>query len=93
MSEISLQDALKNYLNNNRQKPAFQSARVELAWPEIMGKTIAQYTQKIQIVNHTLYITTDIAPLKNELIFQKQTIIRRVNEVLGEQVITEVVVR
>ncbi|MBX2887861.1 MAG: DUF721 domain-containing protein [Ferruginibacter sp.] len=93
MSEISLQDALNEFLNNNRQKPAFQSARVELAWPKIMGKTIARYTQKIQIVNHTLYITTDVAPLKNELIFQKKLIIQRVNEVLGEPVITDVVVR
>jgi hypothetical protein len=34
-----------------------------------------------------------VAPLKNELIYQKPKIIERVNEALGERVISEVVVK
>jgi hypothetical protein len=58
-----------------------------------MGKTIANYTDKIEIINTTLFISTNIAPLKNELIYQKTKIIERVNEALGEKVIKEVVIR
>ena len=67
--------------------------QIEEVWEELMGKTIARYTDSIQIVNHTLFITTAVAPLKNELLFQKEKIIQRVNEALGEKVIRDVVIR
>ena len=63
------------------------------AWEKIMGKTIAKYTDKIQIVNQTLFISSTVAPLKNELLYQKEKIIERVNEALGEKVIKEVVIK
>lgn len=93
MGEYSLQDAMQHYLNNSRLKSGMQSVRLEAAWEEIMGKTVARYTDKIQIAGHTLFITTAVAPLKQELLFQKQTIIDRVNEALGEKVIKEMVIR
>lgn len=62
-------------------------------WEQIMGKTIARYTEKIQIVNRTLFINTSVAPLKNELLYQKEKIIQRVNEALGEATVTDVVIQ
>ena len=58
-----------------------------------MGKTIAKYTDKIEIINSTLFISSTVAPLKNELLYQKEKIIERVKEALGEKVITEVVIK
>jgi hypothetical protein len=58
-----------------------------------MGKTVARYTEKIKIVNKTLYITTTVAPLKQELLYQKETIKQRVNEALGSGVVTEIIVQ
>ena len=58
-----------------------------------MGKTIAKYTDKIQIINNTLFISTQVGPLKNELLYQKDKIIERVNEALGEKTIREVVIK
>jgi predicted nucleic acid-binding Zn ribbon protein len=65
---------------------------IEDHWEKIMGKTIANYTDKIEIRNKTLFIYTTVAPLKNELVFQKELIIQRVNEQIGADSITEVVV-
>ncbi len=67
--------------------------QIEDVWEELMGKTIAKYTDSIQIINKTLFINTTVAPLKNELQYQKATIIQRVNEALGEKVITDVVIK
>jgi len=58
-----------------------------------MGKTVARYTDKISIHGHTLYINTAIAPLRQELLYQKDAIRQRVNEALGEAVIKEVVIK
>jgi hypothetical protein len=62
-------------------------------WEDIMGKTIARYTEEIRIINDTLFITTHVAPLKQELIFQKEKIKLRVNEALGKKIIKEIVVK
>jgi predicted nucleic acid-binding Zn ribbon protein len=92
MGEYSLGDALKQFLNKSRIKSSVQAMQIEEAWEQIMGKTIARYTEKIQIHGNTLYITTHMAPLKQELLFQKENIIKRVNESLGERTIKEVVI-
>ena len=45
------------------------------------------------IFNQKLFIETSIGPLKNELGFQKVQIIQRVNEKMGENVISEVIIK
>ena len=58
-----------------------------------MGKTIAKYTDNIKIINKTLFITTNVAPLKQELSYQKEKIKLRVNEALGNNDIQEVIIQ
>lgn len=91
--EISLGDAIKEFLKKSRLKTGVQAMQIEDVWEKIMGKTIANYTDKIQIINTTLFISTSVAPLKSELNYQKAKIIERVNEALGEKVISEVIVK
>lgn len=93
MAEFSLQQAMQQFLKQSRLKHGIQAVQIEELWENMMGKTIAKYTDKIQISGSTLFITSSVAPLKNELIYQKDKIIERVNEALGEKIIKEVVVR
>jgi hypothetical protein len=93
LGEYPLSQALQQFLRQSRLKGNIQALQIEDVWEELMGKTIAKYTDSIQIINKTLFINTTVAPLKNELQFQKATIIQRVNEALGEKVITDVVIK
>ncbi len=93
MGEYSLAEAVKQFLNQSKLKGSMQAFQVEDAWEKIMGKTIARYTEKIEIRGNTLYISTSVAPLKEELLYQKEKIIERVNEALGEKVVKEVVIK
>jgi len=93
MGEYSLGDAMKYFLNKSRLKGSIQALQIEDVWEQLMGKTIAKYTDKIQIHGKTLYINTTMAPLKQELLFQKDKIMQRVNEALGENVVKEVVIQ
>jgi hypothetical protein len=93
MGEYSLGDALRKFLNHSHLKGSIQALQIEEVWEQIMGKTVARYTDKIKIHGHTLYIDTAIAPLRQELLYQKDTILRRVNEAWGEAVIREVVIK
>jgi predicted nucleic acid-binding Zn ribbon protein len=93
MGEYSLGDALNHFLRHSKLKGYMQALQIEDVWEQIMGKTIAKYTDKIQIQGKTLYITTSMAPLKQELLYQKENIIKRVNETLGENTIKDVVIQ
>ncbi len=93
MGEMSLQEAMQQFLKNSKLKQGIQAMQIEEVWETIMGKTVSKYTDKIQIIGSTLFVTTSVAPLKNELLYQKEKIIERVNEALGGKVIKEVVIR
>ncbi len=93
MAEYSLGDAIKKFLNESRIKGGIQALQIEDVWEQIMGKTVARYTDKIKIIGDTLFISTQVAPLKQELVFQKEKIIQRVNEALGQKVISKIVVQ
>jgi hypothetical protein len=93
MGEYSLGDAIQQFLKKSRLKGSVQALQITDVWEQIMGKTVAKYTESIKIYGDKLYVTTSMAPLKQELLFQKEKIIERVNEALGEKVIKEVVIQ
>jgi hypothetical protein len=93
MGEYSLGTAIQQFLNQSRIKGDIQAMQIEEIWEQIMGKTIARYTDKLQIFGDKLIITTQVAPLKQELIYQKEKIMLRVNESLGQNVIREVIIQ
>jgi len=93
MAQVQIGEALRDFLNKSKLKSGLRAVQIEDAWEEIMGKTIARYTDKIQIINNTLFIYTSVGALKQELIYQKPKIIERVNEALHEKAITDVIVK
>lgn len=93
MAQYSMNDALKAFLQKSKLNNGLKAVQIEELWEALMGKTIAKYTEKIEIIHQTLFIQTSVGPLKNELLYQKTLIIQRVNESFGEKVITEVVIR
>ncbi|HMO32433.1 MAG TPA: DUF721 domain-containing protein [Lacibacter sp.] len=93
MSQVSLGEALQEFLNKSRVKGRVQALQIKDVWAELMGKTIATYTDDIQLVQHQLIITTHVAPLKQELLYQKEKIRNRINELLNEHAVHEVIIR
>ena len=62
-------------------------------WPEIVGPGINRYTTNRYVNKGVLYITLSSAPLRNELMYNRSLLIKRINESLGHDVITEIVFR
>jgi hypothetical protein len=92
-NEISIGDAIRLFLTKSKLKGNLQALQINQIWEKLMGKTIAKYTDKIEIYNNTLFIHTQVATLKQELSFQKEKIIERVNEALQENAIKDVVIK
>ena len=93
MGQYKIGDAIRHFLQQSRIKGDIQAMQIEDVWEKVMGKTIARYTDNLKVINKTLFITTNVAPLKQELMYQKEKIKLRVNEALGEKIIDEVVIQ
>lgn len=89
---ITLGDALKKFLDKSKIKNSIQSIQIEEHWLKVMGATIANMTDRIEIKNGSLFIYSSVASLKNELVFQKDLILQRINESVGEEIVREVVI-
>ena len=85
---------LKEWLKIFAQSPSLRSrlyqARVEKMWGEVMGPVIKSYTSRLKLDGNTLLIYVDSSPLRSELSIMKDTILKSVNERLGEDYVKEV---
>ena len=93
MGQYKLGDAIRQFLNQSRIKGGIQALQIEDVWEKVMGKTVARYTDSLKVIDRSLIITTSVAPLKQELMYQKEKIKLRVNEALGSNDIAEVVIQ
>jgi len=93
MGQYKIGDAIRQFLSQSRLKGDIQALQIGDVWEKIMGKTIARYTEELKVINRTLFIKTSVAPLRQELLYQKEKIRLRVNEALGDQVIDQVVIQ
>ena len=93
MSQVSIQQAMQQFLEKSRLKQRVQALQIKDLWAELMGKTIANYTDDIRLVNHQLIISTHVPPLRQELVYQREKIRNRVNEALGENAVHEVIIK
>ncbi len=93
MAILSMADAIQQFISKSRLKNGLASVQIEDHWKEIMGVTISKYTDKIQLVNETLYVTTSVAALKNELLYQREVIKKQLNDKMGKVMIKNVVIK
>ena len=93
MGQYKIGDAIKQFLNQSRLKGDIQAMQIHEVWEKVMGKTIARYTDELKVINRTLFVRTSVGPLKQELLYQKEKIMLRVNEALGDKVIDDVVIQ
>jgi hypothetical protein len=79
-------------LSESNWRQRYLQSRIRQDWEEIMGVTVAKYTQEVKLVHDKLVIRTNVGPLKHELNNNKETIMQRFNEHLQETVIKEVII-
>ncbi len=63
------------------------------SWEKTVGKTIARHTRSLYVNSGTLYLTIDSAPVKNELHYSREQLLKLINEQFSEPVIHEIVIR
>lgn len=93
MAEYSVGDALKRLIAQAGWGDRVHEYRIKEDWERIAGVTIARYTHNIQLRNKVLIVSTDVAPLKQELVLGKESLIAKINLHFAETIILDLKVR
>lgn len=88
-----ISEVLKAMVEQNNWKSKLYQTKIKEIWVLKMGATISSYTKELKLRGKKLFIRIDSAPLRQELAFSKTKIISIMNEGLGEEYITDVIVR
>ena len=88
-NSVALKDLMKSFIKENNLSKGMQKIKVEETWIKMMGPGIATHTTSVRLQNKTLIIQLTSSVLREELSYGKDKIIRMMNEELGEQVISK----
>jgi predicted nucleic acid-binding Zn ribbon protein len=86
-----LQNVIYQYLRENGLETPLNEFRATQAWSSIVGPAISKYTTDIKIYNQTMFVSISSSVVRNELLMKRSTLIKRVNDHVGAQVITQIV--
>ena len=67
--------------------------RLIKAWSQILGPAVNNYTKELYIRNQILYVQLTSSVLRQELMMNRKILVRRLNDHVGAQVITDIVLR
>ncbi|WP_372744543.1 DUF721 domain-containing protein [Lutibacter sp.] len=86
----SLQDLMKDVIKENNLTKGMTQISVKDAWDNLMGSGVVAYTQSVELQNKTLIVKLKSSVLREELSYGKEKIVKMMNEELGENLISRI---
>ncbi|MCP4522394.1 MAG: DUF721 domain-containing protein [Cytophagales bacterium] len=77
---MPLAEAINLFLRSYRLDKRFVESKIPLIWKNTMGEVISSRTTKIFVNDHYLYLKVSSAPLKKELMMNKDLLIAKINK-------------
>ena len=92
-NETKLGDAIKAYLKALGLDRKLRENQLINSWEDTLGKAVANSTERMYIDNKVLFVQLNSSIIRQELLMMKTALIARLNQNVGEQVITDMVLR
>ena len=89
---ISMQEALQDFVSENKLQKGIDSVQVEAAWYGL-NPAFKTYTQALRMDRNTLYVNLTSSVFREELGYGKEKIRQQLNEIIGREVIQKLVLR
>lgn len=86
----SIEDLMKDVIKENKLTKGMNQISVEEAWAKLMGNGVVSYTSKVELNGKTLVVKLKSSVLREELSYGKEKIIKMMNEELGEELISKI---
>ena len=86
-----LGDLIREFYEQHRGSDYLDEIKVINSWPKVVGPFIASHTIDLSIKNHVLFVRVDSDALRSELGYSKSLLLRNLNEVVGKEILKEIV--
>ena len=86
-----LTDVVRRFMRESGLETPLNQYRILQAWPEVVGKAVAEATGQLYVKNQSLYVRFLSPVLRTELQMQRAALTRALNEKVEAMVIADVV--
>jgi len=85
----ALKDLMKSFIKENNLSKGMQKMKLEEVWNSLMGTGVASYTNRVELRNKTLIVELSSSVLREELSYGKEKIINMINQEMGDNLISK----
>tara|TARA_B100001964_G_C13863369_1_gene435438 strand:+ start:203 stop:478 length:276 start_codon:yes stop_codon:yes gene_type:complete len=85
-----LKTVLEKTLQETGNQEAVTQGRAITLWPKAAGKEISKVTEATYLKKGVIFVKTENPVWRNELIFQKEEIINKINSLLEKKIIKDI---
>ncbi len=90
---VKIREVISEILKRDHLDHKMLENRVVRSWEKVIGKTVARATTQIFMNNGTLYVSINSSVMRNELLMLRDKIMHALNNEVGHQVVTAMVIR
>jgi len=88
-NSFSIEDLMQLFIKENNLSKGMQKIKVAETWSKMMGPGISNHTSSVKLQNRTLIVQLTSSVLREELSYGKEKIIKMMNEELGNELISK----
>ena len=85
-----LKTVLEKTLKETGAQERVRQGRAIILWPKAAGKEISKVTEATYLKNGVIFVKAESSSWRNELIFQKEEIINKINRLLKKKIIKDI---
>ena len=86
-----LGDLIKEFYEQHRGSDYLDEVKAINSWPKVVGPFIASHTIDLSIKDGRLFVRVDSDALRSELSYSKSLLMKNLNEMMGKEMIHEIV--
>lgn len=89
----SLAEVIGDYVSEMKIGRKLKEVSVVDSWENIVGKVIASKTTSVRFSKGILHVHIKSSVIRNELLMLRESLRSKLNEVAGEDIVKEIVIR
>ena len=88
----TLGEMIKAFYHDNHRDNALDEQKILDSWNDIVGDFIAAHTLKKTIKNGIFYVKVDADSLRNELVYAKSMLLKKLNSKAESEILKDIVI-
>jgi hypothetical protein len=91
--QFTIAEALQNLMGDKRINKGITESAIKEKWEGMMGKIIAQHTSTMYLKGTELVLYFNSSIIKNEFIYNREKVVSLINDEMGYNAITDIVIK